>query len=113
MAFVLFKTLDKGFGHSFCFNELPCFLVKASSKKNSVIQQHLGTSMNNFLKQGVILTLAASGTVSWECFDLFGGVLCLRKAWEMIQSAAMELWGIATALKFTFNVSWIFSFETK
>ena len=26
----------------------------------------------------------------------------------MISSAAMELWGITTALKFTFNVSWFF-----
>ena len=31
------------------------------------------------------------GEVSWKCYDLFGGVLCLRKGWEMIESAALEL----------------------
>ncbi|CAK8997077.1 unnamed protein product, partial [Durusdinium trenchii] len=41
---------------------------------------------------------------SWSCFDLFGGALCLRKAWSMIESAAMEMWGVKAGLKFSFNV---------
>lgn len=44
-----------------------------------------------------------SGTVSWSCFDLFGGCLCIRKAWEMMAAASLELWGVKTRITFDFN----------
>ena len=45
------------------------------------------------------------GTVKWNCFDLFGGALCVRRAWELISAAALEMWGVVTGLTFTFNVA--------
>lgn len=48
----------------------------------------------------------SSGTVDWECVDLFGGCLCMRRAWEQISAAANHLWDISTKLKFGFNVPW-------
>ncbi|CAK9048384.1 unnamed protein product [Durusdinium trenchii] len=39
-----------------------------------------------------------------RAYDLFGGALCARHAWRMIESAALELWGVQPTLEFTFNV---------
>ena len=38
-----------------------------------------------------------------NAYDLFGGALCARRAWEMIEAAALELWGIQPQVHFTFN----------
>lgn len=38
-----------------------------------------------------------------NAYDLFGGALCVRRAWEMIEAAALELWGIQPQVHFTFN----------
>ena len=45
------------------------------------------------------------GTTSWACYDLFGGVLCVRRAWEMIEAAARHLWGVECRVSHTFTVS--------
>ena len=29
----------------------------------------------------------------------------MRRAWELISAAALEMWGVVTGLKFTFNVA--------
>lgn len=45
------------------------------------------------------------GNTSWRCYDLFGGALCVRQSWHMIESAANHLWGIKCGLTHTFTVA--------
>ena len=45
------------------------------------------------------------GTQKLQAYDLFGGALCARRSWQMIESAALELWGVQTQVSFTFNVT--------
>ena len=45
------------------------------------------------------------GTHNLRAYDLFGGALCARRSWQMIESAALELWGVQPCLSFSFNVT--------
>lgn len=47
-----------------------------------------------------------SGNCEWKAYDLFGGCLCLRQSWWMIQAAAKKLWGLEVGGSFGFNASW-------
>ena len=49
--------------------------------------------------------MLSSGKCSWKGFDLFGGALCLRQAWQMIGSAAHRIWGVTVGGDFGFNVA--------
>eukprot|EP00434_Breviolum_minutum_P034505 symbB.v1.2.030543.t2/scaffold3453.1/size56350/3 len=53
---------------------------------------------------GVMFVQHKLRTVDWSRFDLFGGCLCIRRAWQMLEAAALEMWGVRTALTFDFNV---------
>ena len=44
---------------------------------------------------------------SWRCYDLFGGALCVRRSWEMIEAAARHLWGVECGLTHTFTVTFL------
>ena len=43
------------------------------------------------------------GTQHLQAYDLFGGALCVRRAWEHISTAALEMWGVSTCVGFGFN----------
>lgn len=50
---------------------------------------------------------ASKGNVSWTCYDLFGGALCQRRSWQMIEAAAKHLWGTECQLTHSFTVTFL------
>ena len=106
---VLLQRAEKVFGRDVLIQRLG-FLFALRTPHCMIITNRVETNHNKSTDCGI-----APGT-TWDSFDLFGGALCMRKAWEMISVAAEKLYGVKTQVNFGFNVScfnvFVSTFET-
>ena len=109
-AFVLLERSALVFGHQFVVRKL-CVLAayilqqhqqklqQLPSRNRTVLFHPRQYCLNNY-KQFCFI----QGNTPWRCYDLFGGALCVRRSWEMIESAASHLWGVKCSMTHTFTV---------
>lgn len=99
---------SSGDGLSFFSAEQRTCLGKPLSKKTTWGTENFSQVRSQLSLPAATLTIPkrlGPGATSWKLFDLFGGCLCTRKAWEAIAAAAAEMWGVKCALSFDFVAS--------
>lgn len=85
-----------------CLPTLPPYLLPKTAQQMSLWAFILLERVSAIFGKGFVQKRIRD--VKWSCYDLFGGILCVRRAWEMLSAAALEMWGVKSGLTFAFNV---------
>ena len=72
----------------------------------SKLQQRVISKVLSHFYTTMFAHFSKQGQVDMRMADLFGGCLCVRRAWEQLASAAKNLWGLELKGCIKYVVSW-------